>query len=127
MNELWCTLNSSSSSIESKPSYKQLCWLIKYLYRYFASCLIRQIGGLRRNVTYFYFDFINLLARREEGEGANRDRRLVPYHGKCKRIQANSLSFRIQSYRFFFSKRNIIFLEKKERRLVNKTVLYYYG
>ena len=32
------------------------------------------------------------LARHEapaEGEGANIDRRLVPYHGKCKRIQSH--------------------------------------
>ena len=27
-------------------------------------------------------------ARRPEGEGANIDRRLVPYHGKCRRIQS---------------------------------------
>ena len=26
--------------------------------------------------------------QRPEGEGANLDRRLVPYHGKCKRIQS---------------------------------------
>ena len=26
--------------------------------------------------------------RRPEGEGANLDRRLVPYHRKCKRIQS---------------------------------------
>ena len=26
--------------------------------------------------------------RRPEGEGANIDRRLVPYHGKCRRIQS---------------------------------------
>ena len=27
--------------------------------------------------------------RRLEGEGANIDRRLVPYHGKCMRIQSH--------------------------------------
>ena len=45
----------------------------------------------------FHFIYFNPLARREapaegrrsEGEGANIDRRLVPYHGKCKRIQSH--------------------------------------
>ena len=99
--------------------------------------------------------------RRPEGEGANLDRRLVPYHGKCKRIQSriepssctvwgilvlvNSLQQKLiwiiygkptvviakwnlkWYYSFFFSKRNIIFFMKKERKLVNKTTLYNYG
>ena len=30
---------------------------------------------------------ISIPSRRPEGEGANLDRRLVPYYGKCKRIQ----------------------------------------
>ena len=96
--------------------------------------------------------FIYPLARREapaegrtpEGEGANIDRRLVPYHAKCMRIQSH-IEFiylfiylyicinrvpharGIGIYSFFFPKRNIIFLGTKERNLENKTSLYYYG
>ena len=36
-----------------------------------------------------------------EGEGANLDRRLVPYHGKCKRIQSRiELIYNIYIYLF---------------------------
>ena len=33
--------------------------------------------------------FCCFVVRRPEGEGANLDRRLVPYHGKCMRIQSH--------------------------------------
>ena len=44
--------------------------------------------------------------RRPEGKGANLDRRFVPYHGKCKRIQS-----RIELYICITDLYNITLLE----------------
>ena len=46
--------------------------------------------------------------RRPEGEGANIDRRLVPYHGKCRRIQSR-IEF-IYLYIYIYVRYTVLFV-----------------
>ena len=55
--------------------------------------------------------------RRPEGEGANIDRRLVPYHGKCRRIQS-----RIEFiYLYIYGSTAVLFATACEGWVLGKT------